>query len=533
MKKALVIVLALVLCLSVVLVACDKKGGDDTTASAPASELARAKQAVEVLNKDKIPAKATANFELSKTVVLDGGVYSYPITWTSDNESVKVVSADDQNVRVEIPDQVDEEFTYTLTATITADDNTKETVQFNRAVAKSIPMPALGEHRFVLEQANKGAWYFANGTVNSSDYLATTTKPAEAAIVVLAEAEGGYTLTVDGKFIEVYEKEQEKDGKTEYKVRVRIAETQSGVWSWNKELGVFTWTIENKTHGNNGTYYLGTYNNYDTMSASKISYISGANAANVGKSQFPAYLVAKDFVPAEKTDEEKVADAKGKLTVPTTASGDLNLLTTLDGVTITWASSNTAVIANDGTVTQGTEDVEVTLTATLKLNDATDTKDFTVTVQRKNENALVLTVDNLALKSQQYAAGIADVGGVTFVYTELGNYGDGIQCRINKSDNSKFSSIANTVALSKPIAKIIITLSSTKEVKYSNKDVFSFKFGDSSEALAHEVMLSTEAGTYQYEITPDAATYTYFSMTQNVNVKYTFYIASITIVFAE
>jgi hypothetical protein len=34
--------------------------------------------------------------------------------------------------------------------------------------------------------------------------------------------------------------------------------------------------------------YLGTYNTYNTMSASDIKYIAGDNLAKIGVSQFPA-----------------------------------------------------------------------------------------------------------------------------------------------------------------------------------------------------------------------------------------------------
>lgn len=58
------------------------------------------------------------------------------------------------------------------------------------------------------------------------------------------------------------------------------------------------------------------------------------------------------------------------------------------GSTITWASSNTDVITNDGKVTRpvsGEKDAEVTLTATLTYNEETLTKKFTVTVKAESE----------------------------------------------------------------------------------------------------------------------------------------------------
>ena len=42
-------------------------------------------------------------------------------------------------------------------------------------------------------------------------------------------------------------------------------------------------------------YYLGTYKTFETISASKTTYITGDNAANVGVSQFVARLVTLEL----------------------------------------------------------------------------------------------------------------------------------------------------------------------------------------------------------------------------------------------
>lgn len=51
-----------------------------------------------------------------------------------------------------------------------------------------------------------------------------------------------------------------------------------------------------------------------------------------------------------------------------------------NGSVITWTSSDADVIAAGGTVTRGESDIEVTLTATVSLDGATDNKTFTVLV---------------------------------------------------------------------------------------------------------------------------------------------------------
>ena len=93
-------------------------------------------------------------------------------------------------------------------------------------------------------------------------------------------------------------------------------------------------------------------------------------------------------------DKAAVAKAKAKLEIGY-RSGDskesvtqrLTLPQTVDGcpgITVTWESSEPKAVASDGTVTRSHADKEVTLTATLKKNAATDKKAFTVTVLKTN-----------------------------------------------------------------------------------------------------------------------------------------------------
>ena len=92
------------------------------------------------------------------------------------------------------------------------------------------------------------------------------------------------------------------------------------------------------------------------------------------------------FEPA--TDEEAVADGIADLVVgyaagdsASSVTADLTLATSGSaGTSVSWASSNTAVVAADGTVTRPAANTQVTLTATVSKGAASDTKTFTVTV---------------------------------------------------------------------------------------------------------------------------------------------------------
>jgi hypothetical protein len=82
------------------------------------------------------------------------------------------------------------------------------------------------------------------------------------------------------KYIDVYEYQAGKVG-------VQITDKPTCVFTHNAELGNWVANVA-------GTdYYLGTYKTYNTISASKTSYI---NAENNGISQFPCKMVTIEVV---------------------------------------------------------------------------------------------------------------------------------------------------------------------------------------------------------------------------------------------
>ena len=140
---------------------------------------------------------------------------------------------------------------------------------------------------------------------------------------------------------------------------------------------------------------------------------------------------------------------------------------------------------------------------------------------------LVLTVANLGLKEQTYADGSATVDGVTFGFIELGNYGNGIQTR----NKTKASSLGNVTAFKGGIKSIIIKLNENADGKHDSDGVFSFTFGNSKNPLGNAVKFNTTKGVYEYTITPNVDTYTYFSMVKTNT--YSSYFDSITFVFGK
>lgn len=365
-----------------------------------AEKVERAKNSLEVI--DNVTADS----------VLDLGTVSQihndvTISWTVSDNDCAVLNAEEGTLTVTLPEEA---VSITLTATLRCGEasDTKEfsvlidAASLQQYLPKAIESPVAGTYKFALYQANLGTYLYADGTVDASEYLATTDKAEKAADVVLVAVDGGYNIKIGDKFVEIYENASAK-------VRTHLVDAATGVWTWNEELQIFTWTLSGcTTESNNDTYYLGTYNTYNTISASKTSYIT---AANKGVSQFPAQLGTKCFVEEELSDEDKVAEAKDNLTVTTITTENLTLPATSGEVTITWASSNADVIATDGTVTRGAEDVVVTLTATLTLNEARDTKTFDVTVKAEGATLDAQNLDfvtNFATYSSSWGSGYAE-----------------------------------------------------------------------------------------------------------------------------
>jgi hypothetical protein len=86
------------------------------------------------------------------------------------------------------------------------------------------------------------------------------------------------------------------------------------------------------------------------------------------------------------------------------------------GSTITWASSNTAVISNDGktVVRPANADIKVVFTATITKNNITATKSFELTVKTQLTDAQIVAADKAAL-----AIGFSGSDNASFVTSPL------------------------------------------------------------------------------------------------------------------
>ena len=287
MKKLIAIALVLVMCLGL-FAACVQEPAP--TEPAPTkSPLASAAAYLKTMYKDKA-GKVLRDFELVSVATI--GDTKFDVEWTTDaaEENVKIVPGENGKVTVDINEKPAEQVDFTLTATVKdAAGNTEKTELkfYIEAVEPEVvgtvfaDAPVVGTaYKFALTQANKGVTLYFTGEMDGY-YLAMSEDSAAGVDVKVEEATGGYyiTFTKDGakKYIDIIPREG-----AEGKVNVVIADAPTAVYTWDAERK--TMITKDKISGEN--WYLGTYNDYTTISASKISFIEDVTV--IGVSQFPA-----------------------------------------------------------------------------------------------------------------------------------------------------------------------------------------------------------------------------------------------------
>lgn len=265
----------------------------------------------------------------------------------------------------------------TLTATVTCEGVT-DTVTLTVTVRKQYEVPALNTpFVMALDQNKLGKTLYFAGKM-SGNFYATTESIVEATEVMIEAVEGGYRIYfMDGEtktYLDII-----PNGTT--KVNVVLTAEPQATYVFDTTLGVFTANVVDND------WYLGTFNTYNTISASKTSYISGDNAANVGVSQFVCYFTTRVITDAIKVDTEKadIADTRmteaGAIDLPAAGS-------TFADVAISWSIDQDYDFATfaDGKLTVTDlpmSETVITLTATLTCGEVTETVTMKVTVAGK------------------------------------------------------------------------------------------------------------------------------------------------------
>lgn len=178
--------------------------------------------------------------------------------------------------------------------TATIDGATKISVKTTSTIAqpfvpeKATAMQA-GTYKFYMDTtAEGGGVLYATGAVDKKGALVTTSDPTKAAdfvVEAVAGKENVYTIKFGDKYLVGYLNGTYNNMKLD---------TTPGEWTWNTQLGTFTCTFKN-SKGKDTTFFFGSYYNAgndsvgNTMALSDISFVTGKNAANIGKTQFIGY----------------------------------------------------------------------------------------------------------------------------------------------------------------------------------------------------------------------------------------------------
>ena len=296
MKRITAFLLALALC-ALVFVGCTK-----TPDPKPATDvLENAKEYLYAMYKDSAE-KTLKPFKRVSIVTISGETID--VEWTAKvltgpEDGIKIVPGD-KTVTIEMNETPEEELRYELTATVKKGEDTKSVTftHYVPAVPKSGGMEVVKEvktdtaFKFALVQGNLEKTLFFAGSM-SGNYLATTEDAVAAEDVYVEAVEGGYRLYFFAgetkTYIDILEYKEGKAG-------VLLTTEPTATFVWNEELHLFTTNVAGEDR------YLGTYNTFNTISASATSYITGDNASKIGVSQFPAYLYKVEIKKAVVTE---------------------------------------------------------------------------------------------------------------------------------------------------------------------------------------------------------------------------------------
>ncbi len=214
---------------------------------------------------------------------------------------------------------------------------------------------AEGDFYFGIYHAGLKNYYYLTGEMDGY-YFATTTDVRLAKKVTVAKSGDGYTLKINGKYMNIV-----ASGKF---VNV-VFQDEPAVWAYNAETKTFTVDIDGVAR------FLGTSasKTYETLSACKITDLEGSFAGTL----YNDVVLPNPIGLVVSGDTEVIAGFKTNL--------DVTVYPKTADKAVTWASSDETIATVDanGTVT-GVKEGKVTITATSTINTAVKaTYEFTVT----------------------------------------------------------------------------------------------------------------------------------------------------------
>ncbi len=158
------------------------------------------------------------------------------------------------------------------TATFGAESDSKEIeveiiAKEDSGIKEVTDFDALKTYKLGLYQANlsKQLWLTTAIETSQNRFAVSTENPAESVDVKVVTVDGGYHLVInDTKYLEFA-------NNSAGKLAVAFLDAPTAAWTYDAAHNTFLFTYAEKT------YFLGTYNTFDTFSASETKYIDSGN----------------------------------------------------------------------------------------------------------------------------------------------------------------------------------------------------------------------------------------------------------------
>ena len=342
MKKILALVLALIMCVSclAIFAGCNSTSNEnkETETAKPTEKPTEAPEAPATLEAAKTflfsmykdSASPKNDYDIVGKVMI--GTTAFAVTWTVDSDKISIKESSKADFwTVDLPDANAEEFEYVLTATIKNDAGETVNVSIKRTMAVidntglvTAPVADVA-YKFFVEQVTLGQTLFAlNSTQkNEGKYINTTNDPKAASDYFVEVVDGGVKIytTADGVKLYVHAHTVKTDDGKVSKYLGLSAE-EASVWTYNADKTGWITTIDNID------YYVGTYNNYATLSISEASYLK---PESIGVSSFTCGFMPKEYAETLEPDQPKEVEIPTNKDAVQPAAGEKYTISMIQG----------------------------------------------------------------------------------------------------------------------------------------------------------------------------------------------------------
>jgi len=351
---------------------------------------------------------------------------------------------------------------------------------------------------------NSLRYMFSNSSINTPSYGDST--PLETVVYISgaditgAEADKYiiiYEVDIDGKIVGFYQKQLKKDeintgevvdGNSTKAVEEMLSTLVFGKIKGDNEQSGFVTSDLNLITSYTTTYgsVSISWSSNDTTTISNTGSVT-RDTTNDKQVTLTATITSGEekrvklfyiTVPKSGLTDKEIVDSvinslsfdtiKGKNLKRGEINYELNLsLKSLNSATIAWSSNNTGVIANDGKVTRGASDTNVTLTATASKGSDSNSTTFALTVKKAiSSDSEKVSADRASLSPFSFLNKNRDTQSVTsdLSLPDKGSNGSTISW---SSDSSEVNTTSGKVTRgdSDKIVKLTATITSNSETK--------------------------------------------------------------------